>query len=104
MAQGSNLVNWFLSFAVSDDTMNAPVRSLHELQQRLLIQLPLIRELRGIRVFAAGELKRYFEAVRVDVVEVLHATGYIIPAVVEIIRRGKELNRPTVENIVSNLS
>jgi hypothetical protein len=73
------LINGLLCDAVNYNAIDAPVGCLHELQQRLLVQLPLAYKLAGLWILAAGQLERHLEAIRVHIVEVLHATRDIIP-------------------------
>ena len=55
------------------------VGGLHELEERLLVQVPLLQEVLAPGIFAAAQLHRDLEAVGVDVVEVLHPTGNVVP-------------------------
>ena len=50
-----------------------------ELDERLLVVLPLGLELRGGRVLVAAQLERDLEVVGGEVVEVLHPAGHGVP-------------------------
>ena len=53
--------------------------SLHVLEHGLFVVQPLASDLLGGEVLAAGQLEGDLECVGVDVVEVLHAAGHVVP-------------------------
>lgn len=71
--RGYNYLNGFPSL-IHYHTSDAYMRLLYKGQQRILVHLPELGQFGRRRVLAAGQLEGHLEAVRVDVVEVLHAT------------------------------
>lgn len=55
------------------------MNSFYEAQQRFFVVIPLTRQLTGRGIFATAEFEGDFEAVGVDVVEVLHAAADFVP-------------------------
>ena len=62
-----------------DEALHAHVRGLDVPEEGLLVVCPLLLEGGPARVAAAAKLEGDLEAVGVDVVEVLHAAGHVVP-------------------------
>ena len=76
------------------EALDARVHLFHVVEERAAIVAPLVGQLGGARILAARELDRDLHAVRVHVVEVLHAAGHVVPlgaigdAVLELVAGG----------------
>ena len=64
---------------VQDAAPEPHVRGLHEPEEGLPVELPLPGQLGRLGELAAAELHGDLEAVGVEVVEVLHAAGHVVP-------------------------
>lgn len=64
---------------VHDETVDAPVSFGEKLDQSQLVILPVLGQLAGRRIFAAGNLQGDFHAAVPDVVEILHSSRQGVP-------------------------
>ena len=73
--------NGLATVGVDDAPPEPHVRRLHEPEEGLPVELPLPGKLRPLGELAAAELHGDLEAVGVEVVEVLHAAGDVVPEI-----------------------
>ena len=71
--------NGLTGVGIDDDALGSHVGSLHVLEHGLFVMQPLAGDLLGGEVLATGQLQGDLEGVGVDVVEVLHAAGHVVP-------------------------